>query len=522
MKKNKLLLLPFCLGLILMLYSWYLSYPLSVDSVNDVIFNHVSILYWVSLPLLLASMYAIATTIRNSFMKWMFSVGVVLAIFSLSYFYGFLPGVDSQYFRGLNEYLIQIGNLNPSVPSHGYFQWPSFFILTEVATSVSALKLADLEFLIYAIIGFLLATALYVYVSRFYKNDGFVAVTIFFVSVFYLLNYQFVPFSLALALLFILLMLETLKKSLNVTLIILILFTGLSLTHSFVPLFFVLYLLVRCILKGSSHYVNLFLATGMIFLAVQITVAPFAFAEDIRWVLTLPSEYSQIVGNTVRPIARASEFDLLAQLFSRVVTIASIAICGAGIAFLLIKRKMRDIDNAIFFTGAAYSILGVFLYALGSRAFIIPFIPASLGVAGLFQTKFQSYLKWVFLLMLILFAFIPLHDSLTAVFQTKEAYHAESFMIDHYNWTHPSLILADPQASSYLQTKQPSLVDFQSDSSPLLPSLKNYDSIVDTIALGKSLLAYNYTAERIFHENNINVIYNNGFSFLGIRASNFT
>lgn len=515
--KNILPFLFFGIGLILMLCSWYFSYPLSVDSVNDVVSNHVSILYWVSLPLVLISIYVIGATAKNSYLKWISSVGLFLAVYSLSWFYGLLPGSDSQYFRGLNEYLIKTGNLNTLVPGHEYFQWPFFYILTKVATSVSALKLASFEFFMYAIIGFLLATALYVYGSRFYKNGGFLAVAIFSVSVFYVLNYQFVPFSLALGLLFVLFMLETRKKSLSVTLTILILFTAMSLIHSFVPLFFILYLLARCLFKGGKPYVNLFLVTSIIFSIVQITIAKFAFVEDTRWVLTLPSEYYQILGQTVAPLARTSGFDVVAQLFSRVLTIASIAICGAGIAFLLIKRKMRDIDKAILITGAAYSIVGLFLWTLGQRALVLILIPASLGVVGLFDTKFRSYLKPVFLLILLLFAFVPLHSSFSTIFQTNEAYLAENFMIDHYNWTRPSLILAYFELVPYMQAKQPSNVTFESDSSPLFPRLKDYDSIVYTIPLGESLLRYNYTAGKISQTNNFNVIYDNGFSFLYIR-----
>jgi hypothetical protein len=48
MERDKLLLLPFFAGLILMGYSWCISYPLSVNSVDDFVFNHVSVLYWVS------------------------------------------------------------------------------------------------------------------------------------------------------------------------------------------------------------------------------------------------------------------------------------------------------------------------------------------------------------------------------------------------------------------------------------------------------------------------------------------
>ena len=44
MEKNKLLLSPFFIGIFFMAYSRCLSYALSIDSLNDSIFNHVHIL----------------------------------------------------------------------------------------------------------------------------------------------------------------------------------------------------------------------------------------------------------------------------------------------------------------------------------------------------------------------------------------------------------------------------------------------------------------------------------------------
>ena len=115
------------MGIVLMVYSWYLSYPLAIDSPGDFVFNHVSLLYWFSLPILLTSMYMIALTSKSNSLKWIISIGIVMTIYSISYFYFMLPGSDSQYFRGLTEYFIKTKDLDPLQPNHGYYQWPSFF-----------------------------------------------------------------------------------------------------------------------------------------------------------------------------------------------------------------------------------------------------------------------------------------------------------------------------------------------------------------------------------------------------------
>ena len=114
MEKDKLLIIPFFVGLMLMVYSWYLSFPLSVNSVGDSIFNHISILYWFSVPLLLTSMFLMAISFKNKYWKWIMTVGFVIVLYSLSYFYYTMPTSDSAYFRGLTENFIRTNNLNTS------------------------------------------------------------------------------------------------------------------------------------------------------------------------------------------------------------------------------------------------------------------------------------------------------------------------------------------------------------------------------------------------------------------------
>jgi hypothetical protein len=433
-----------------------------------------------------------------------------------------LPGSDSQYFRGLTEYFIKTKDLDPLKPAHGYFQWPSFFLLTDIATSVSGLELASFEFLLYTIIGFLLATAMYVYASRAYKNEGFLTVAAFFVAMFYFLNYQAVPFSLAFGLLFLLFMLETRQKNFNVILTMLVLFTGISFTHAFVPLFFVLYLSIRFMFNRSKQYGRLALMTLIIYLVVQVTQARFSFANNIIAVFTVPSEYSSIAKQILTPAS--VPIDEIAQMFSRGVTIATVMICFAGFTILLIKRKMRDLDKAIFLTGVVYSATGIILFALGSRAIPLIFIPISLGASYLLKTRFRPYVISIFLVLLILFVFVPLHGTFGGsqiFFQTKVDYQTENFLVNHYNWTNPSLILAHYRVITYLRTKQPSLVHFEDDVySPLFPRIKEYDCIVYTVGLDINLLRYNYTTDSILREEKLNVVYNSGFSYIATKSSN--
>ena len=527
MEKNKLLLLPFFAGLILMVYSWYLSYPLSINSVDDFVFNHISILYWFSLPLLLASMFMMAVTSKSNYTKWIISVGIVMTIYSLSYFYYMLPSIDSHYFRGITEGFIRTKDLDPLKPNRGYFQWPSFFLLADMTTSLSGMELATYEFLFYTVIGFLIATAFYVYASRAYKHGGFLAAVAFFVAMFYFFNYQNVPYSLAFGLLFLLFMLETRQKNLNVRLTMLVLFVGMTFVHLFVPLFFVLYLLIRWILNRGKQHGSLLLLTLVIYLIVQITQAQFSFTDNIKLMTTLSAEYSDVLGATMTPTL--VPLDVVAQMFSRYVTITAAMICLVGFIILLIKRKMREIDKAILLTGAAYSVFGTILFILGTRAIPLFFIPICLGASFLLESRVRPFAKFLFLILLILFAFIPLHTSFSEqqiVFQTKEAQTTAKFLMDKYDWDAYSTILSHDSTMWYIATQIEGNSKVESDHSSRFQSLivnynssfiENYDCIIYSVGVAKSLKSNNLSAEELSRRilDRFNIIYNSGFSYIG-------
>ena len=524
LEKNKPLLFPLITGIMLIVYSWFLSYPLSIDSPGDFVFNHISVLYWFGLPLTLASMYMIAVTSKRNSVKWIMTAGIVMTMYSLSYFYYMLPGSDSSSTRGLTEFLIKTKNLDSSQPSHSYFQWPSLFILANTITSVTGLGLATVEFLVYAIIGFLLATTLYAYASKASKNGG-LAVIAFFVVMFNFLNYQFVPFSLAFGLLLLLFMLESRQRSSGVIIAMLAIFVGITLTHAFVPLFFVLYLLIQSVLTRNKQYGKLFLLTLIIYLTVQFALASTGFANNILSVMASSSEYSQIA--TIK-LPAPVPIDAIAQMLAGIVEIAFGITCLAGFILLLVKRKMRSLDKAIFLTGLIYSGVGVILYILGSRAIAIAFIPISLGAPYLLENRFRSYLKSLFLVLLILLVFVPVHSSFYdryIFFQTKEAYQAEHFMIDYYNWTTPSLVLAHAPVVEYLRpnlgAKEVNATSLERDDSSLFPRLREYDSILYTVGLGNSFLKYNYTLEGVLYDEKLNVVYSNGFSDIMVKGSSF-
>lgn len=524
LEKNKFLLFPLITGFMLIVYSWFLTYPLSIDSSSDFVFNHISVLYWFGLSLTLASMYMIIVTSKRNSVKWIMTVGIVMTMFSLSYFYFMLPGSDSSHTRGLTEFFIKTKNLDSSQPSHSYFQWPSFFIFANTMTSVTGLGEVTIEFLVYALIGFLMATALYFYASKVFKSGGFLAVVAFFVVMFStFLNIQFAPFSLAFGLLLLLFMLESRKPSSGVIIAMLVLFVGITLTHAFVPIFFVLYLLIRSVLTRNRQYGKLFLLTLIIYLTVEFALASTGFASSILSMMaSAPEKYSSIA--TIRTPASVP-IDVIAQALNGIVEIAFGVACLAGSILLLVKRKIRSLDKAIFLTGLIYSGVGVMLYTLGQRAIPIVFIPISLGIVYLFESKFRPYLTCFFFILLSLFVFIPLHASFSntsIIFQTKEAYTTANFMIGKYNWDRHNIILSYSSDRWYIfpQVNGNSVLDTDESSSFQSLNITAYDSVIYSVGLAQGLEGKGLSEENISLQilDRFNVVYNSGFSYIAEKS----
>lgn len=509
MEKNRLLLLPFFIGIVLMIYSLYVSYPVAASSVSDHIFNHVSPLYWVSLPLLLTSMFIIALTSGNTYLKWIMTVGIVITMYSMAYFHFTLPTADSQYVRGLNEFLIQTQNLNFFSSGKFYFQWPSSFVFTDIATSITGMKVTDFEFLGYTIIAFLISTSVYVYASKFFKSGGFLLVVAFFLGMYYYLDFQYEAYTIAFSLLLLLFVLETRQRSSGLTIIMLVLFVSMVFMHLFVPVFFILYLLVRYITGRDKHHVFLFLTCSSIYFLFVNTYSQNGFFSNLRVINQLSSDVTQAVTLTTKPVY--IPMDAIAQNFSTTVLIITVLLVGAGFFFILVKRKLRNIDKAILLTGIVYLVPGYFVFLLGSRALPLVFLPACLGVPYLFQTRFKSFLIGLLLILLILFTFIPIHLAFyqqTITYQTKESYNADNFFVDHYELSKRSFVFAEYWTRDYLENRMlgPSNVTINAG------QIKEVDMILYNLALQNELKGSNYNIETIVNGEKLNTLYDNGFS----------
>jgi hypothetical protein len=524
--KSKFASILLLVGLVLFFYSWYKTYPISLKYPGDVVFNHISPFYWISIPIVLGSLYLIGVFSKNQPIKCAVTVAIILFVYSLSFFYFTMPTSDSSYFRGLSQNFINTQSLNPSLFIHQYYQWPAFFLISDIATSVSGLSLISFEFFLYALIGSLIAATLYVYAAKLNKNGAIIAVPSFFFAMFYFLNYQAVPFSLALALLFAIFMLETRKKTTPVIVTVLILFFCISIAHSFVALFYILYLLFRSLVSRSKLYAEICLVATNVFVITQFSLSSYWIGLSITNLFRLPTEYSSIVSATLTATSTVpTPVDTLSQTLSRASTVIILILCLIGFVFLLIKRKLRAADGAIFLAGLAYTVLGLGLSSLGSRAISILFIPMSLGAMYFLGTKLKPYVIALFLIVLLLFVAIPIHTSFTSypiTFQTKDNLTTSNFMIEKYNWSPFSVVIADSGMRWYMLSQIPGKAEIDTNLQPrfALANITNYNCIIYTIGIANTLqsnhVSIDNTTQNIMH--GYSLVYNSGQSYIAIKS----
>jgi hypothetical protein len=525
MENLKLTLLPITIGIILLFTSWVLSYPVSIDSQNDFIFNHFSYLYWASLALLFVSFFVVAVKTKNGTVRWAVTACTAMLIFSQSYFYYLIPGTDANQFRGLTEYFISNGLPNNlSLYNHYYFSWPLFFTINKIAVSTLWIDLRVFQFLMYASLNFILASLLYLNVSRVQKN-AYPAVISFFIMLIPLSELEFfTPFALCLCLFLLLVYLDNLSKNLTVQLAIIAVFVAMAYTHILVPIFFIIYCLFMFFLKKNRKYLYLFIVTTIIYVLV---VSQNVLLVDYLKQFTSLSFLT--IGNSVGTIAPINSvalkpfIGLVAQLFSRISVITTAIISFLGFIILFRRRKLGGAEYALLLTGVLF-LIGLLVAPnnydeLSSRAYFLILIPVSLGASYLCDSKLKKYIMPVFLVLLILFTFTLMAQTFydkEIFFQTKAEYQSENFLITNVNSTIPTSVFSTYRVGQYLMSKStsPNIKfgdELYKEEFPI--NITNYNYIVYNIGLAKSFLAINCSTDEAFGEFDANqyfLIYNSG------------
>jgi hypothetical protein len=519
MQKMKLMLIPICIGVILLFFSWNLSYPVSLDSPNDVVFNHFSYLYWISLAILFSSFFIVAIKTENYTLRWAMALATVLLIFSQGYFYYMIPGSDANQFRGLTEYFLSTGDLSSQNYYHAYYQWPIFFILNKVTSSITGLNLRFLEFITYGSICFLITSFVFLHVSR-KRTNAFVALIAFFIILIPISIFEFwSAFALSLCLILLLLYLDKLSNNTGLLIATIVVFITLTFAHILVPLFFIIYCLIMYLLNKNSKYFYPFAITSIIYtlvLSFNLRLADYLRQLSDLFFLEMGNRLAIVMRSSIAP---QPYVDVIAQTLSRTAIIATAIITGIGFVAILRKRNLKTSDYAMFLTGAIF-LVGLVVspssyHELTNRSYFLIGIPVSLGASYLCESRFKKYFKTIFLILLVLFTFFLIHQSFSdseIFYQTKAEQQCSNFFINYVNQTDPISVLSQYRVKQYLMAKSSgNVVSFGDERS--LPDIAQYNYVVYAIGLAQSFLAINYSVEdslQYIEANHFNMIYNSG------------
>jgi hypothetical protein len=517
MDKNRIFAVPLLIGLLLICYAWYTSFPIFINSANDYIYNHISVYYWIGLSLSFASAFLISYTSKREYIKWVMVVCFIISLYSIWFFYFTLPTSDATFFRGVTQNFLNTGSLDITQSYLSYYQWPAFFIIAEIVTSVTGLSLVAYEFVLLIIIELLTATALYIYASKLFKGGGFIAVITFFCISYNFINFQAVPFTLAFALLCLLFTLDIQnthnQNKRGLTVLIILVYVCIALTHLFVPLFFVIYLLIRTFFDKS--YLKLFAITLQIYFIIQVTFGSFSFGANISQVFLLSSEFSSIVANTFTPVT--VPIDVISQIFTRAIVAVFALITFTGFLYIFFRKKIRQVDKSILITGIVYTCFGAIVFTLGTRAIPLIVIPISIGSAFLIKSRFSKPLICIVLFMMILLVFVPFHSSFNnypITYQTKEDLTAANFILDKYNWQSDRTIISDSGIKWYLspQIRHEERIDTIFENRYGLANITKYDCIIYSLGLEQSFVFNNISPTNISNQisQKYDILYNSG------------
>lgn len=516
------MLIPMCIGVILLFLSWCLSYPVSIDSPYDFVYNHFSYLYWIGLAILFVTFFIVAIKTENNILRWAMTVSTVLLIFSQGYFYYMITGSDANQFRGSTEYFISTEDLSIQNYHHSYYQWPFFFILNKIAFSITGLNLRFLEFIIYSVINSIITSFVFLHVSR-NRTNAYIAAMAFFIILIPISLFEFwSAFALSLCLILLLLYLDKLSENSGVLITIIVVFTALTYAHMLVPLFFIIYCLVVYFLKRNRKYLYLFIITSTIYaLVLNFNVNLANYIKQLANLFFLEVGY-RINIFTTSSITPQPYIDVIAQLFSRTAVIATAIIAGIGFVILLRKRMLSRSNYAMLLAGAIF-LVGLIVspssyHELTNRAYFLICIPVSLGASYLCESKFGKYFKTILLILLVLFTFTLMHQTFSdreIFYQTKAEYQCANFMINALNWSNPISVLSSYRVEQYLVAKSFSdIVRFEDDTSQGFPeNITAYNYVIYTMGLARSFLAVNSSVEeslQYFEVNHFNLIYTSG------------
>ena len=444
----------FFIGLILILISWFLTYPIYMPEYDEIILNQFYPTIWPGMIFSLVGLFLAGYYSKRKIVKIICTTIFPIVMYAYVFYFSYLPTSDSGAVKGMFEIFHYTGINTVYEP---YFHYPIYFTLNEMTSQILGLNANNLAVIFFILFGFLISLYIYIFVLKTLKNDiyqiAFFAAPLYFIAIFNNINYQWAPQTLALVFFLMLLVLFFNQIKFEYKILSIIIFTALVFTHLFIPVIYLLFIGIYSIKKKELR--NIFLLMGCIYLIVLIYHASFyladitkVFKESIygfgqEYILKFSRSFREPIGLLSQIISTINRF--------RIPLIWIVLSTGFLVRF--IKRKMSLPVVALFLTGGIYFGVGMFFSILGTRALQIIFIPLVIGI-GFFLSKWKKITLVFITIIIILSIFSPMRECYDSYqYQLNEEENACNFFAETISLNQTSIVTIRKINSDYLLKK---------------------------------------------------------------------
>lgn len=418
----------FLVGVILIMLSWNLSYPIYMADLDAVTFTQFHPLIWPGITLSLTGLFLAGCYSQRKNVKFIYVALFPIILYSNFFFFSYTPTSDSGGVKAMFEIFHQTG-INPA--AEPYFHYPVFFTLNEMTGQILQVDVNGVASILFLIFGVLLAIYLLLALFKLTENSyqiAFFGVLLYFTGLYFHLNYQWVPQTFALVFFLLLLILFD-QKRVEYRLLSIIVFTALVFTHLLIPAIFLVFLGFYSIVKEKG-FRNSFLLMTCIYVSVLVYYTTFYFSTIIevfkQSAYGFGEEYTTVIlQSLVEPKGLISQ---VISIVNRSRIPLTWLIISVGFLAGFIKKRISFTATTLALTGGFCLVVGLFYPVLGVRALQILFIPLVIGV-GFFVSKWKKPALTLVTILLILSVFGPLRESYDQYqFQLEEEEAACNFL----------------------------------------------------------------------------------------------
>jgi len=432
-------ILFFFFGVILLLLSWDLTYPIHMVKLDEITFTQFSFMIWPGILLSLIGLFLTGYYSKKKSIKAICASIFPLILYVYVFYFSNIPTADSGNVNSMFKIFHLVGIDSSVVP---YFQYPTYFTLNEITSQMSGIYLNGIAVIFFALYGILLGLYLYLFLFKEINNKivytALLAVFLYFTVSFTYLNYQWVPQTLALV--FFFLLLTTFNRiGLEYKFINFLLFTALVFTHAFIPLIFLLFYGLYS-LKNKEHF-KMFLLMSCEYFTVLVFYTTYYFPQIIDAFKQTLNGYNQYTITISKSFQEPTDFiDQLISMVNRIRIPLTLFIISIGFLIGLIKKKISFTVTILGIAGGFYLAIGMIYPILGFRA--LQFLIAALLVGiGFFIIKWKKPTVAFVLILIILSVFGPLriiYDD--HQFQLNEEANACYFLAETISINQPKIL----------------------------------------------------------------------------------